>query len=364
MKIFGKRKSTPAATPDATSSTPGIDDAAGEKSGGVAQAAASAAKSANVDDVGDVPSYFSGAADDGPTSSKNKKNRKDNTATVEKINGEDIETLLAMDPAELNAKQRRLVRRHQEREEGGEAEAAADAAGAPTGDAKSGDDNAPDECTSNEISKDESSDKIEHKNQPPTNNNEQSTGGVNITEILAKLEGLNSKDRRKLLRQLKTSSGGAIDESVIAAAEEKALRVAERNEKEAANATASGAADKSSKRKSSGSGGEKKAAPDERAGPKKKRRKKGPPVDLGALTPEERKRREEQRAMQQEAAERRAGGLVADPDFRHPLNSERRRANRRKPGKAALIAQAKREQMAEKGKWNAFGFQKRKGGGT
>ena len=354
MKIFGKRKSAPAAAPDATSSTPGIGDA-GEKSGGVAQAAS--AKSANVDD-GDVPSYFSGAADDGPTSSKKKKNRKDNTANVEKINGEDIETLLAMDPTELNAKQRRLVRRHQEREEGGE-EAAADA-GAPTGDAKNGD-NVPGECTSSEISKDESSDKIE-QNQP-TNNNEQSTGGVNITEILAKLEGLNSKDRRKLLRQLKTSSGGAIDESVIAAAEEKALRVAERNEKEAANATASGAADKSSKRKSS-SGGEKKAAPVEQAGPKKKRRKKGPPVDLGALTPEERKRREEQRAMQQEAAERRAGGLVDDPDFRHPLNSERRRANRRKPGKAALIAQAKREQMAEKGKWNAVGFQKRKGGGS
>jgi hypothetical protein len=44
------------------------------------------------------------------------------------------------------------------------------------------------------------------------------------------------------------------------------------------------------------------------------------------------------------------------------LNSERRRANRRKPGKAALIAQAKKEQLAEKGKFNAVGYQKRKGG--
>ena len=341
MKIFGKLKSAPAAAPGAEEKIDG--------------AQAASAKSANVH-ADDVPSYFSGAAsaaaDGGPPSSKKKKNRKDN-APGQQINGEDMQTLLEMDPTELNAKQRRLVRRHQERDEG--CEGSADA-GAQTGDAKSGD-HTPDKCSSNETPQDES-DKIE-RIQPT--NDEQSTG-VNITEILAKLEGLNSKDRRKLLRQLKTSSGGAIDESVIAAAEEKARRVAERNEKEAANATAGGA-DKSSKRKGGGGGGgEEKAAPDDRTGPRKKRRKKGPPVDLGALPPEERRRREEQRAMQREAAERRAGGLV-DPD-RHPLNSERRRANRRKPGKAALIAQAKKEQMAEKGKFNAFGYQKRKGGGS
>jgi hypothetical protein len=44
------------------------------------------------------------------------------------------------------------------------------------------------------------------------------------------------------------------------------------------------------------------------------------------------------------------------------LNSERRRANRRKPGKSAQIAQAKKERMADGGKFNAVGYQMRKGG--
>ena len=57
--------------------------------------------------------------------------------------------------------------------------------------------------------------------------------------------------------------------------------------------------------------------------------------------------------------ERRNAGLV-DPN-RHPLNSERRRANRRKPSQAMLIAQAKKEKMAERGRFNAVGFQMRHG---
>ena len=64
--------------------------------------------------------------------------------------------------------------------------------------------------------------------------------------------------------------------------------------------------------------------------------------------------------MQIEAAERRAAGLV-DMN-RHPLNSERRRANRRKPGRAALIAKAKREKVAERANFNAYGYHMRKGG--
>ena len=83
-------------------------------------------------------------------------------------------------------------------------------------------------------------------------------------------------------------------------------------------------------------------------------------MNLADLPPDERKRREDQRRMQKEAAERREAGLV-DPN-RHPLNSERRRANRRKPSKAALIAQAKKEKMAERGQFNANGYHMRKGG--
>lgn len=63
--------------------------------------------------------------------------------------------------------------------------------------------------------------------------------------------------------------------------------------------------------------------------PKKKKGKKD--VDWNNLTPEERLRREEQRRKQQEAAERRARGEGKTPGYKHPLNSERRRANRRKP---------------------------------
>ena len=62
--------------------------------------------------------------------------------------------------------------------------------------------------------------------------------------------------------------------------------------------------------------------------------------DLSHLPPDERARREKQREMQQEAAQRRAAGDVL---MRHPLHSERRRANRWTPGRAGKIAQMKKE---------------------
>jgi hypothetical protein len=61
---------------------------------------------------------------------------------------------------------------------------------------------------------------------------------------------------------------------------------------------------------------------------KKKRRGE---IDWSKLPPEERLRREEQRKLQKEAAIRRENGEVSTSKHRHPLNSERRRANRRKP---------------------------------
>lgn len=64
--------------------------------------------------------------------------------------------------------------------------------------------------------------------------------------------------------------------------------------------------------------------------PKKKKQKKG--ADWSSLPADERLRREEQRTKQQEAAERRARGEAnIAPGHKRPLNSERRRANRRKP---------------------------------
>ena len=52
-------------------------------------------------------------------------------------------------------------------------------------------------------------------------------------------------------------------------------------------------------------------------------------ADWNHLTPEERLRREEQRRLQQEAAKRREQGVVlGGQQHKHPLNSERRRANR------------------------------------
>jgi hypothetical protein len=366
MKIFGKRKSTPVADRCSTLTTSAIGAAAGDD---VASPVAGIARTTAIEND-NVPSYFSGISDEagGGRSSRKKKQRcRDDAASRDQqINGEDIGTLLAMDPSSLNAKQRRLVRRHREREgvDDGTDDAAAIGAGASSNDELCVDDKPEirtEAAKSNETRK--------HENDggviPPTDaSNDQSTDAsdVNINEILAKLEGLNSKDRRKFLRQLKMSSGGAIDEGVIAAAEETALRVAERNEREAAAnaATEKATAVKKLPRKKNGDERRNDSLADHTTEPKKKRRKKGPAVDVSALSPEERTRREEQRAMQREAAERRAAGSV-DPD-RHPLNSERRRANRRKPGKAALIALAKKERMAERGKFNAFGYQKRKGG--
>jgi len=96
-------------------------------------------------------------------------------------------------------------------------------------------------------------------------------------------------------------------------------------------------------------------------------KKKGRKSVNSTLSKEEADRREEQRRKQKEAAEKRAAGEdVTKPGFKHPLNSERRRANRRKPGKAGKIARArkeKREQSIEKKSSNHTGYMIRKGGG-
>lgn len=89
--------------------------------------------------------------------------------------------------------------------------------------------------------------------------------------------------------------------------------------------------------------------------PKTKKRKKE--VDWSSLSPEERLRREEQRRLQKEAAERRARGednIAAG--HRRPLNSARRRSNRRKP-------KWKKNTSPSKNEHNSSGYMVRKHGG-
>jgi len=75
--------------------------------------------------------------------------------------------------------------------------------------------------------------------------------------------------------------------------------------------------------------------------------------------------------MRLEAEERRK---TQSENFSHPLNSERRRANRRKPGKSMLIKKAKdhakKERYDPKNQgpnnskaWNNSGFEMRRGKG-
>jgi hypothetical protein len=121
-------------------------------------------------------------------------------------------------------------------------------------------------------------------------------------------------------------------------AEENELKQVQEQEKSTSAATGAGATvNDSGKRKAGEMTGSTDGGADANAdGGKKKAKLK----DLSHLPPDERARREKQREMQQEAADRRAAGDVLT---RHPLNSERRRANRRKPGRAGTIAKMKKE---------------------
>ena len=82
-------------------------------------------------------------------------------------------------------------------------------------------------------------------------------------------------------------------------------------------------------------------------------KKKVTSSDWSQLPPEERIRREQQRARQIEVAKlRESGQLVVSSNHRHPLNSQRRRANRRKPGKIGLLAQTIKQQKLQKNHTN------------
>mmetsp|Transcript_2389 Transcript_2389/g.5172 ORF Transcript_2389/g.5172 Transcript_2389/m.5172 type:complete len:295 (-) Transcript_2389:9-893(-) len=288
-----------------------------------------------------------------------------------------------MDPSQLNSKQRRLVRRHREREGAGDPSAVVTSdGGTPAGkndveistkeDMKAKDYDGKERETAQNNSGDKKVNTI--KSTKPSDQREKirsddsqpsQVNKINASEVLSKLEGLNSKDRRKFLRQLRRDNpedGTDLSEKVlIAAAEDEARRIAEMNRLNVSKENINQDADK--KRKAEDAKETDHTTTSETTtttAPKKRSRRRKSKVNLDDLTPEERQRREQQRQMQKEAVERRAAGLV---DLnRHPLNSERRRANRRKPGRGALIAMRKKEEMAERGRFNAVGYQMRRGG--
>lgn len=131
-------------------------------------------------------------------------------------------------------------------------------------------------------------------------------------EIWSVLDKLNSKQKRTLSRKLDRLGKAVLDE-----VEQEANKMLDE--------IIPIVTDSNSKRDHIEATMNNKAA----AQPAKKKRKKA--ADLSHLPPEERLRREEQRKKQQEAAARRARGEAIAPGHKHPLNSERRRANRRKP---------------------------------
>jgi hypothetical protein len=305
MKIFGKRKSS---TPSPKKG--GITDNRSDEA-----PAAQATASSTSDD--NIPSYFSNTAEDGPKKKKAKKN------SSNEINGDEMETLLKMDFEKLNSKQRRLVRRHRERS--GEDLTEMNVAAGTKNDA---DDN-----------KEEDNNKEPTEDKDITRQSETGAGKSNDTsekELLTKLSGLNSKDRRKFLRQLKTNNPQNFD---IDKLEEEAKRIAERNIRDSKE-------EKVTLKRSE----PKQPAPTPIS--KKKKAK-----DLSHLPPEEIARREKQRQLQIEAAERRARGEDTNNGHKHPLNSERRRANRRKPARKSQVVNMK---GGAKREFNSVGYMMRK----
>uniref|UniRef100_A0A7S2NYN5 Uncharacterized protein n=1 Tax=Leptocylindrus danicus TaxID=163516 RepID=A0A7S2NYN5_9STRA len=287
-----------------------------------------------------------------------------------------IEQLQQMDPASLNSKQRRMLKRMMARKEQGksneeeevltedvdggsgsqqharskeESSSASSAKSAPDDNENAtNDSSSSSEVIDNASPREGNSicEKDKEVQQIDTNDDSQKAGDnvvakcndAGLTEDQQKmLEGLNSKERRKMLRQFQREQ------------REKQEQVAE--------VSSSSPCTSHDERKRKDCPGEE--INDEL--PKSKKTKKM--KDLSHLPAEERERREHQRQMQRLAAERRASGEGNNSKHSHPLNSERRRANRRKPGKSGRIAAMRREnkqQRAGIASYNAFGYNMRK----
>ncbi|ACI65217.1 predicted protein [Phaeodactylum tricornutum CCAP 1055/1] len=238
-----------------------------------------------------------------------------------------VEELLIQDPSTWNAKQRRMINRYQDRKA---TEATETLTGATDGEALiketidrneakrqskvSSDDGIrlPDEGNDEAVSESKELGDLDIESTGDDN-----TGATNIKdenngvddELQLLLDKINSKQRRKISRSVERGELSPAD-----AKKEAQTVLAESIPKEASRPSQDIDLDK--------------PEPHADGSPKKKRRRKGGEIDLSKLSPEERLRREDQRRRQQEAADRAAR---APSGHSHPLNSERRRANRRKP---------------------------------
>lgn len=280
----------------------------------------------------EVSSYFS-------QNNHSKKGKKSSNA-----GNPDIEKLLSMDPSTLNSKQKRILRRYHEREGLRQEKEKV----------QEQEIEQPQTSVSEPSHSTQSQNKEKSQTKIPINDINKHSSTVNIEEVEEKLHGMNSKERRKFLREL------ALDDSehsqmVLAKAQEIAKTIAEKNEakhtviKEIVKKEAIQGSEKQSEKK------DLVTTTDGSTTSTKKRKRKL--VDLSHLPPEERERRERQRQMQQEARIRRENG--EEDMSRHPLNSERRRANRRKPGKTGKIAQyikEKKQKQQALNEYNAGGY--------
>jgi hypothetical protein len=146
-------------------------------------------------------------------------------------------------------------------------------------------------------------------------------------EIWTLLNQLNSKQKRTLSRKLDRMGKAALDE-----VREEAKQLLDGD-----NQTAKDSIVSSGQAESTGSASKKRLLQDagsdkNDASQSSKKQKSQKTADWSHLPTEERLRREEQRRKQVEAAERRERGEdLTSSGHKHPLNSQRRRANRRKP---------------------------------
>jgi hypothetical protein len=228
---------------------------------------------------------------------------------------EAVEDLLKQDPSTWNAKERRMVKRSQERipETGDEKGKATEEekSSQPKETGKEEGDSSDEEKVENDVpdpKPDSNANKIIEdsatQSEEATNEDAKKLIDDDLQKVLDKLS---SKLRRKLIRLLER--GGNIED-----VRKEAVSLLGENDK----------------------GGD--IADD--SIPAKKRRKG---ADWSALPTDERLRREEQRRVQQEASERRISGEQQGSKHKHPLNSERRRANKRKPKYARRVNKPENE---------------------
>lgn len=379
MKIFGKKKKSIVSDPSQEPTNDNQGNSTGHEPSSSAE---------------NVPSYFSSSFFDGGRSKLPSKN-----------NAPNVEKLMSKDPATLTSKERRILRRFQERQRESFSLNNDSTQQNSIMQEHSADNAVPCDKIHETGSNDEMNNNLEQHQQQ-----QQQPTIIDTKDLIEQLQGLNSKERRQLLRTWKQSqsstNAAAVDEA-IRWMKEEARRIALENidkrmnqSKEDTNQESSEQEDqpnpKDKKRKKNPTDGstilKDSAFPEESnrnhhllEEPEIKKVKKIEPCttstvtatvtvtleknqkqamiknptpngkgvkDWCHLTPEERQRREEQRQMQKDAEERRkslleSGNVENHPrgKYKHPLNSERRRANRRKPsGKAArILLQSKRK---------------------